>query len=238
MIKGIYTSASAMRTNVLRQDVTANNLANANATGFKRDRMFVQDLISAGKQGDTSGDLPVAASRWTEFTPGAYEPTGNSLDFALQGRGFFVVSDGTTESYTRNGHFERNAAGQLVDALGRTVMGEGGAITLPHGIATVSASGEVNVNSVLVDKLRVVDFQNPQTLQKGAGQSFVRGAATTDAAVDRPVVRQGFLEGSNVETVQEMVEMISTARNYEINAKLLTAQDDSLRLSVGELGRV
>jgi flagellar basal-body rod protein FlgF len=238
MIKGIYTSSSAMRAGVLRQDMTANNLANANTTGYKRDRLFVQDLIAAGNNGASNDTAPVTASRWTEFTPGAFNPTGSSFDLALQGKGFFVVSDGNSEYYTRNGHFERNSAGQLVDSLGRTVMGEGGAITVPQGLMTVSAQGAISVNGLPVDKLRVTDFDDPQTLLKAAGSSFTKSATSTEIAVDSPTVRQGFLETSNVETVKEMVEMIATARNYEINAKILTAQDDTLRFTVGEVGRV
>jgi flagellar basal-body rod protein FlgF len=239
MIKGIYTSSSAMRAGVLRQDITANNLANANTTGFKRDRLFVHDLISADNDKASAAATPVSASRWTEFTAGAFNPTGGLLDFALQGKGFFVVSDGSKEYYTRNGHFERNSGGQLVDPLGRVVQGEGGPISLPQGAIALSARGEISINGLPVDKLRIVDFEDLQSLQKTEGSSFVKTAiSAAETPVESPVIRQGFLESSNVETVAEMVEMISTARNYEINAKLLTTQDDSLRHTVGELGKV
>jgi flagellar basal-body rod protein FlgF len=239
MIKGIYTSAMAMRQGILRQEITANNLANANTTGFKRDDLFAKELTEAQNGTEGSDPLSLDTSKFTEFTPGAYNTTGNNLDFALQDKGFFVLSDGQTESYTRAGHFERNATGQLVDALGRSVQGEGGNITVPNGVITVAADGRISVDGKFIDRFRVVRFDDPQTLRKVEGSAFVKSPTTAaEVPVDQPVVRQGFLEMSNVDTVKEMVQMISTSRNYEINAKLLTAQDDTLRQSVGELGRV
>jgi flagellar basal-body rod protein FlgF len=239
MIKGIYTSAMAMRQGILRQEMTANNLANAGTNGFKRDRLFTEDLVKAQGQTLSTDPLAIKSHRWTEFTPGSFDPTGNSLDFALQGEGFFVVSDGTKEVYTRNGHFERGADGTLVDSQGRTVQGEGGNILLPAGTIGVSSEGRLSVDGAPLDKLRVVNVDNPQTLRKVAGSAFERGDDTTgEVPVPTPGVRQGFLETSNVDTVKEMVEMISTARNYEVNAKLLTTQDGTLQHTVNELGRV
>jgi flagellar basal-body rod protein FlgF len=239
MIKGIYTSATAMREGILRQEINASNLANAGTTGFKRDRLFIQELTAAQTGSATTDPLSKDIGKWTEFSAGAYMPTSAPLDFSLQGKGFFVVSDGQSEFYTRDGHFERNSEGQLVDVQGRLVQGEGGNITLPAGLVSASSDGSLSVDGVNVDRLRVVNFDNPQTLQKAAGSAFAKSAQTAaDVPVENPVVRQGFLESSNVDAVKEMVEMIATARNYEINAKLLTAQDDTLRQTVGELGRV
>ncbi len=124
-------------------------------------------------------------------------------------------------------------------AKGRAVQGEGGNILLPPGTVTVSANGRVSVDGTAIDKLRIVTVDNPQTLRKAAGSAFARGDDTAgEMPVESPTVRQGFLETSNVDTVKEMVEMISTARNYEVNAKLLTTQDGTLQHTVNELGRV
>jgi flagellar basal-body rod protein FlgF len=239
MIKGIYTSAQAMRQGILRQEITANNLANATTTGFKLDRLFAQELTSAQGEPVSSDPLSKDVNTWTEFSPGAFIPTADSLDFALQSKGFFVVSDGQNECYTRDGHFTRSSEGLLVDVQGRAVQGEGGNITLPHGLVTASPNGEISVDGVNVDRLRVVQFQDPETLRKASGSAFVKSPQTAgEVPVESPIVRQGFLENSNVDTVKEMVEMISTARNYEINAKLLTSQDDTLRQTVGDVGKV
>ncbi len=118
MIKGIYTSAIAMRQGILRQEMTANNLANAGVTGFKRDRLFTEDLVAAQGRSPSTDPLAIKSQRWTEFTAGSFDPTGNSLDVALQGDGFFVLADGAENVYTRNGHFERGADGSLVDSQG------------------------------------------------------------------------------------------------------------------------
>ncbi|MBU0509509.1 flagellar basal-body rod protein FlgF [bacterium] len=237
MIKGIYTSATAMRQGVLRQEMTAANLANAGTSGFKRDQLFVEEMASA-ESADTN-PMQLRPRQWTDFSSGALDPTGNTLDFALQDRGFFVVSDGTNEQYTRNGHFERSADGLLVDTLGRAVQGEGGDITLPSGLVTVSSGGEISVNGAIIDRLRVVNFEDPQSLRRAEGSAFVPGPDTPPAVpVDAPTVRQGFLETSNVDTVREMVDMIAISRAYEINARVITAQDNTLRQTVNEVGRV
>jgi flagellar basal-body rod protein FlgF len=239
MIKGIYTSATAMRQGILRQELTANNLANAGTTGYKRDRLFTEDLIAAQANSPSTDPLAIKSQRWTEFNAGSFEPTGNNLDFALQGEGFFVLSDGTQELYTRNGHFERGADGTLMDSLGRNVQGNGGNILLPPGQLTVSADGRISVDGTEVDKLRVVSVENPQTLRKSAGAAYSRSDETAgELPVEAPLVRQGFLETSNVDTVKEMVEMISISRNYEVNAKLLTTQDATLQHTVNEVGKV
>jgi flagellar basal-body rod protein FlgG len=240
MIKGIYTSAAAMSAGIARQDIIANNLANANTTGFKRDRLFVNELIKAGS--DSQGNLridPVNAERFIEFSPGMLDPTGSDLDFAVQGSGFFVLEGENGPLYTRNGRFLRNEEGSMIDALGRKVQGDGGEITLPDGIVSVASSGEISVNGAVIDKFKFVQFEEPQLLMKVAGVAFSdKDGRAGETAVDVAVVRQGFLEGSNVNTMTEMVEMIATSRNYEMNARLLTTQDQTLQKTVNEIGRV
>ena len=237
MIKGIYTSATAMRHGINRQEITAANLANAGTSGYKRDQLFVEELVNA-KTAD-SDPLRINTRQWTDFTPGPMNPTGDNFDLALQSQGFFAVSDGQNEFYTRSGHFERSTDGTLVDSMGRAVQGEGGSIAVPQGLITVSSDGQVSVNGAVIDRLRVVNFENPQTLRHSDGSAFITAPETTPAVpVTNPIVRQGFLEMSNVNSVREMVDMISTARGYEINARVLTAQDEALKHTVNEIGRV
>lgn len=126
-----------MRAGLLRQDITANNLANASTTGFKQDRFVLEQQVD-GKNVDENRNLLTAvnAGRYVNFSSGPLENTTAPLDFALQGEGFFVIADDSGTFYTRNGRFDRNAEGTLVDAQGRRVQGVGGDITLPgndHG---------------------------------------------------------------------------------------------------------
>lgn len=237
MIKGLNTSATAMRLGLARQEVNANNLANADTTGFKRDRFFVNELVRA-QNGTQVPRQELKAASSVDASPGAFDPTAAPLDVALQGSGYFVVNDGERELYTRNGHFDRTAEGLLVDTLGRKVQGEGGDITVPNGLVTISAAGEISVDGTLLDRLRVVQFENSSTLIKANGSAFTTPPGSAALPAENATLRQGFLEKSNVDVVHEMVEMISTARNYEVNSKLVLAQDESLRHVVGELGRV
>lgn len=237
MIKGLNTSATAMRMGMVRQDINANNLANADTTGFKRDRFFATELVAAQeRKNGTPSELK--ADSHADTTTGALDPTTAPLDVALQNSGFFVVSDGSEELFTRNGHFSRNTEGLLVDNLGRRVQGEGGDIAVPDGLVTISPTGEISVNGGTIDRFRVVNFENSSGLLKAPGSAYKAPDNQNANPVENATVRQGFLEKSNVDAVHEMVEMIATSRNYEINSKLVLAQDETLRQVVGELGRV
>jgi len=240
MIKGIYTSGAAMRAGMVRQELNANNLANASTTGFKRDRFVVEEKFDGANVSDARELIAaVKAGSYTNFQPGPMEPTEAPLDFALQGSGFFVVADDEGTHYTRNGRFDRNADGQLVDADGRRVQGEGGDITLPPGIVTVSDDGRISVDGTNIDRLRVVEFENPGALAKTKNGLFSDPtSAAGERAVARTSVAQGFLEQSNVDSVREMIEMIATARHYEASSRLMMAQDTSLNHVVNDIGRV
>ncbi|MCL4304980.1 flagellar basal-body rod protein FlgF [bacterium] len=240
MIKGIHTSGSAMRAGIVRQDITANNLANTGTAGFKRDRFLLEEQVDGSK---TSATKPLtdslAASRYVSYVAGPLEPTKAPLDFALQGNGFFVVADDSGTFYTRNGRFDRNSEGTVVDAQGRRLQGQGGDITLPPGTVTLSDDGSVSVDGTVVDKLRIVEFSAPHQLEK-SGESLFSDprAAAGETEIARPHVSQGFLEQSNVDAVREMVEMIATARHYEASSRLMMAQDQSLNHVVNDIGRV
>lgn len=229
-----------MRAGLLRQDITANNLANASTTGFKQDRFVLEQEVD-GKNVDGNRNLltAVKGGRYVNYQSGPIEETSSPLDFALQGNGFFVIADDSGTYYTRNGRFDRNAEGTMVDAQGRRVQGVGGDITLPPGTITVDNNGSVSVDGLPVDRLRVVEFENSGALLKNGDNLFSdpdAAAGETDAL--RPHVAQGFLEQSNVDAVREMVEMIATSRHYEASSRLLMAQDTSLNHVVNDIGRV
>jgi flagellar basal-body rod protein FlgG len=241
MIKGIQSSKAAMIAQTARQDITANNLANVHTTGFKRDRLFQTDLITAESGMEKDGELGLRSLQktQTDFAEGGMNPTSGPLDVALQGEGFFAVSDGQNTYYTRNGHFQLSAEGKLITAQGYAVQGDGGEILLPPGNVVIGTGGEIAVDGRSIGKLKVVAVEEPDTLAKVDSAMFMSpsGGAQEKEATGT-TVHQGFLETSNVDAMREMVEMISIMRNYQISAKSLQAEDETLQKTVTDIGRV
>jgi len=238
MIKGLQTSSSGLVPMMTRLDVIANNLANANTTGFKRDSVFVKLVEDAGiAQAQGKGESAEAqVQRVTDFSDGVLTPTNNPLDVAIQGRGFLVVNTPEGLRYTRNGNCELAADGTLVTPQGDAVMGTSGNIRFPdlqglsQGKVVVTESGEVLVDNKLVDRLRVVDFPDVTKLQKESNSLFAAPIEMSPVEMrdDSVRIRQGFLEGSNVEGLEEMMAMIELTRNFESNQRVIQAQDSTL----------
>lgn len=229
-----------MRAGTLRQDVTANNLANASTVGFKQERFVLEQKVDGGNVGNSRNLLEaVKASSYVNFSSGPLESTESPLDFALQGPGFFTVADDEGTYYTRNGRFDRNADGVIVDAQGRRLQGIGGDITTPPGIITLTDDGNISVDGTSIDKLRVVEFSDTGALIKKGDNLFTDpNGVAGEQQVSRTNVVQGFLEQSNVDAVREMIEMITNSRTYEASSRLMSAQDQTLNHVVNDIGRV
>ena len=243
MIRGIYTSASGMVPTMTRQTVAANNLANVNTTGFKRDRAFIRfmpDLDTSLQRG--RGVLSQQAETGeviTDFGQGPLRQTGGELDVAIKGQGFFVVDTPQGTRYTRNGNFMMNANGQLVTAQGFVVQGEGGPIEPGTGEVIIQQNGEILADGDTIDTLMIVDFQQPYRLAKLGNSLFVPlDPADRGTPVEEPSVKQGFLEQANVNIIEEMVNMMQIYRNYESDQRAIRYQDETLSKAVNEVGRV
>ena len=224
-----------------QQERVANNLANANTTGYKRDRLFTAAL---NERLDAEG-APRSDRRFTQgsdFSTGALEETGNPLDMALGGEGFFVTQDAATGAarYTRAGHFVVGQDGTLRTPGGHAVQGQDGPIEIPMnagGTVEVSRSGDISVAGRRVGALRVVRFENPQQLERVDQAAFLAdGAAPQD--VEAPVVLQGKLEMSNVDAVSEMTDMIEHFRLFESQQKVLRTTDSVLSRATQDLGQL
>lgn len=247
MIKGIYTAASGMLAESVRSDVTANNLANANTTGFKREVAVNKEFASVLMRRINDGDAEPVIGRLglgagvdeisTVHTTGMVRSTGNPLDVAIDGKGFFAVETPAGIRYTRNGSFTQNSLGELVTADGRRVLGENGPIRLTAGPAHIGEDGRVFSGETEVGRLRLVAFANEKSLVK-EGDSLFRDAANQRPMPAAGALRQGFLEQSNVNVVSEMVNLITAYRAYEINAKTVQAHDQLLDKAVNEVGKV
>ena len=238
MIKGIYASGTGMTPRMLKLEVIANNLANISTAGFKRDNIFVQTLKDAGvAQSKGGGDLSgLDVREYTDFSEGSINPTSNKLDLALQGSGFFVAQSPNGPLYTRNGSFGLSTDGTIVTAQGYPVMGTGGAIQLPdmqkltQGNISINETGEVSVDGIQLGRLEVASFDDTSVLKKESGTYFTanEGAKTGVADGKNTSVRQGYLEESNVNGIEEMVQMIELSRSFESAQKAMVSQDGTL----------
>jgi flagellar basal-body rod protein FlgG len=242
MIKGIYRSASAMVPRIKMQEVTANNLANASAPGFKRDMVFTKELTKAQiKTTPRKSDwqTPMIDQVYTQYDQGSLEQTENPFDIALEGDGFFVFegTDGNT-ILSRAGSLTLDPSGFIVSADGRRLMGEGGAINAGGGKVDISESGQVTVDDNLVDTIRVVDVAEKNDLEKIGRTEFMLPNGVDVIKAGKYAIRQGYLETSNVNVVKEMIDMIISYRNYESDAQALKTQDDSLEKLINNVGRV
>jgi flagellar basal-body rod protein FlgF len=240
LIKGIQKIATSMVPRMRLQEVVANNLANAETAGFKKDSIFLRYVKEQqGLNGKTtpSWDTQMINKLYTDYTEGALDPTGRDLDFAIQGDGFFVVQTPNGEAYTRNGSFSVSQSGQLVNSDNYPVLTDGGPLTVQGGKLTITDAGQVYVDNASLGTLRIVDFAKPYQLQKFNGSLYKAPANISPTQASPVVVRQGYLEKSNVDVLREMVDMIDSYRMFETGQKMIQIQDESLGKTVNELPR-
>ncbi len=242
MLKGIYNTAASMVPRLRKQEVIANNLANAETAGYKKDslflRVFKKEQGISAKLIQPSWEVRMIDKIYTDYSGGALEATGRDLDLALQSDGFFAVLTPNGEAYTRNGAFTLGADGTLTSSDGYPVLGDGGPIVLTQDKVAVGNDGQLMVDGQTIGKLRIVDFEDPLQLQKTSGTLYTTDGATTPITPANVNVRQGYLERSNVDILKEMVDMIDTYRMFETGQKMIQIQDDTLGKAVSELPRV
>jgi len=232
MIKGIYTSASGMLPRMLKQEVFANNMANVNTTGYKSDDVFMQVLDNAKGQGLTGEpwETPMVDGIYTDYEQGAIERTDNNKDLAIEGSGFFAVETDNGILYTRGGNFTVSPQGILTDNNGNAVLSDSGPIP---------AVGNDIVIGTSIAKLKVVDFDKPYKLAKTDGGYFTPSDQTAvPKAATNSQIRQGYLEKSNVNVIEVMVDMLASFRAYEAGQKAIQSQDETLEKAVTEVGRI
>jgi len=265
MLRALYTSATGMKAQELLIDNTANNIANVNTSGFKKSHLDFADLlystlrpagseIAAGQSTPTGlqiGSGVRAVSTTKSFLPGTFEQTGNPLDVAIEGDGFFQVQlpDGGIR-YTRNGALRLDANRQIVSSDGYLVSP---AVTLPQNVdvtriligadGTITGTDVANPSQqVTIGRLELATFPNPAGLSNEGGNLYAATPASGQPTLGAPqsggrgTIRGGFLEGSNVEVVNELIALIAAQRAYEINSRAIRAGDEMLR-TAGEIVR-
>jgi flagellar basal-body rod protein FlgF len=232
----LYQSYSAVAARFAQLTVLSNNLANTNTVGYKGDRLFeeivqysTKNIAEADKADQVTG-IPVTRQREvTDFSPGSILETGNPLNIAITGNGFFVVQSPQGKRYTRQGDFQINTKGQLLSADGLPVLGEQGPITLPAGQVYIDDSGHVSVDGQEIERLKLVDFNDRTKLAKeGNGRFVLTDDSETEVPATSPNLKQGALESSNVNPVRLMAELLDTRRQFE-------AMQKSIQLSMNEM---
>ena len=255
MINALWTAATGMNTQQTSIDVTSNNLANVNTTGFKKSRVNFQDLMyqnvkQAGTPNAQGSQIPTGievghgskvAATQKMFTPGSLQSTDNPLDLAIEGDGFLQVMrpDGTI-AYTRDGALKQDSQGRIVTSDGYPIQPQ---INIPQDATKISITSDGTVSVQLagdnqpqqIGQIELARFSNPAGLQSNGRNLFEQTVASGEPVVGAPggqgfgTVAQGFLEKSNVKVVEEMVGMISAQRAYETNSKAIQAADDMLQ---------
>jgi len=253
MVKGLHTAALGMLPKTMKMDVIANNLANVNTTGYKKSDLFTRELIKAdllGKKNSHSDPITKIPEKFTiDFSQGRLEQTNNPLDLAINGEGYFAVETDNGVKYTRNGHFGISEEGALVTSDGYKVLGEGGEIYLtnPQKIQAeqlvITKDGEIMMGRKVIDKLQVVSFPQDETGQnvlQYAGNNLYSAPNEYSAEsvnLSNYDIQQGYLESSNVNALEEMVEMIHLNAAIQIDQKVIKSQDSSLQ-QANEIGRI
>ncbi len=246
MLNGIYTLTRGMIATERGKDILTNNLANSSTVGFKADQAVYQSfpeilmsrLDEKGEQViGSKGTGSKLVDSYTDFRPGSLQQTDNPLDVALEGPGFFIVQAPWGLAYTRDGHFTQDTFGRIVNHEGYPVLGQGGFIETDGRRVAIGEDGIVLIDGEEINVLQIVDFADPQQLEK-VGDSLYRAAEGIEEIDADAIVRQGFVETSNVNIILGMTQLITASRLYEINQKAIQSQDDTLSKAVNEVGRV
>ena len=255
MIRSLWIAKTGMEGQQTKLDAIANNLANVGTNGFKRAGVVFEDLMyqslrAPGAASSDQSQLPTglqvglgvrAAATTRNFGQGSLQQTGGNLDIAIKGQGFFQIQmpDGTT-GYTRDGAFQVDANGALVTSAGYAVQP---GITVPANALSVNVAADGTVTAALpgqvapqtLGQLQLASFINPAGLEARGGNLFGETAASGTPNAGAPnstglgALQQGFVEGSNVNVVEELVSMIATQRAYELNSKAIQTSDQMLQ---------
>ncbi len=257
MIRSLRTAALGMSAQQLNVDTISNNLANVNTTGFKKSIVEFQDLLyETVNTGSTDGSKEFArpgeiqiglgnkpVSTFRSFTQGSVEQTSNALDLAINGNGFFQIlkADGDI-AYTRDGTFQVNSSGYVVNASGLKLYPE---ISLPENVSAIEISEDGTISVTVSDstepeeigQIELATFLNPTGLDAIGGNLYAQTDASGDPIYGMPgddnfgTIAQGYLEKSNVDVVQEMINLIVAQRAYEINSKAIKTADELLSMT-------
>jgi flagellar basal-body rod protein FlgG len=226
-------------------DLLANNLANSATSGYKSDREYYGLYASAdsenGIDGGTGTSLPVIEKQWTDFSAGVTEATGNPLDVAIEGKGFFVVNGPKGPLYTRNGNLKILASGELASGDGYTMRSTAGSTisVAPNKLINITREGNIQQDGQTLGQLDVVDFKSTDSLQKVGSSGFQNTDPNNQpATLARADVEQGKIEASNVPVAYSAMRLVGIMRQFEMLQKAIGISSDMDTKSIQEVARV
>lgn len=240
MPNGIYSAMTGALAQEEHMDILANNLANGSTNGFKGVQATFKELMDEAREGtqnETQRHV-VLDSTFTDFSQGPLQHTHNKLDVAIQGEGFFVVDTPEGPAYTRNGAFMLNDQRQLTTVSGEVVQGTSGPIEIPEGaVVNINQSGAVTSGALEIGKIRVVKFEDPQSLNR-IGHNLYGAPDGVDAVdLEQVAVQTGAIERSNVNMIREMTSLIKVSRFYDSFNKAIQTYRTVDSTTARELGR-
>ena len=240
MTSALYVSMSKQMVLHKQMEAIAQNLSNITTPAFKSERVLFKEYLLPGPDGNSVSY--VAQDRIVrDMSPGSYSHTGNDLDIAVNGAGWFVVQAEEGELYTRRGHFKLDENRTIVTATGEPILADDGSeITLKKGdgVITISSDGTITAESGALGRLRVVTFEDDSVLQKVASGLFATTEQPTDLSPEETRVQQGALETSNVNPILEMTRMIDVLRSYQSTQKLAQTDHDLQRRAIRDIAAV
>jgi flagellar basal-body rod protein FlgF len=217
-------------------DFVANNIANAVTSGFKSEHLY---YAMTGKQAQESARLDLGpTSTRMDFAQGTLETTGNNLDMAIEGDGFFVIQKKSGSAYTRNGSFLLNKNKELVTSAGDYVLGENGHIVIEGSSFQIDGEGTIQVDGNSVGKLKIVTFASPGELTRAQSGQYIDAGKAGQKKANNYRVSNGHLEMSNVSATKEMIDMIDIQRSFEAYQKIMQTMQDLDKISTSRIGKL
>lgn len=244
MSSGYYAACAGLRAQTQVLELIANNVANVNTTGYRAQDSAFQSVLASSSQGWANplnaaiNDFNVIGGTQIDMSSGNLEHTGNPLDVAIEGKGFFAVQTTAGTLYTRNGNFRVSAKGQLTTAQGDPVLGATGPITLPPGQLTISPDGSISTNGAVAGQLRIVQFAVDSSPQAESNSLYSVPASDVQPS-PQSTVRQGELEASNVNAVAAVVGLMVAQRQAEMMERAMSVFESDLdHIAANDLAKV
>ena len=233
MSSGFYAACAGLQAQSQALELVANNLANINTTGYRAQQALFRSLLAdpvagwADPLNRAINSFNMLGGSRTDLTPGNLERTGNALDLAIEGPGFFAIQTSAGTLYTRDGNFQVSSNGRLITSAGDLVLGEQGPIAIPSGTISISPDGTLSSDGAVAGKLRIVEFVASSS-PAAVGKSYYSAPPTEVRPAGAAYLRQGMLEASNVNSVTAVVDLITIQRKAEMLERAMAAFQSNL----------